>query len=93
MACGPLRSGLHWGYLDPAKISAIPDLKHHIARPGKTARPRDAATQSGCQFACHGVYPSAFLLRLVTPHPLFTLAGASLTLPMGSQTDTSRRSI
>ena len=82
-----------WGHLDPAKISAIPALKNQLARPDKTARPRDANTQSGCQFASQRASPCAFLLRLVSPHPLFTLADASLTLPMGSQTDTSRRSI
>ncbi len=97
--CGPPRRprGLYWNHLDPATISAIPALKNHLSRPDKpdkTAhRQRDANTQSGCQFASQHASPCAFLLRLVTPAPLFTLADASLTLPMGSQTDTSRRSI
>ena len=69
--------GLYWDHLDPAKISAIPALKSHLARPDETTRPRDASTQSGCQFASHGASPCAFLLRLVTPHPLFTLADAA----------------
>jgi hypothetical protein len=90
ISVSPPRSprGLHWDHLDPATVSAIPALKNHLARPGKTARPRDASTQSGCQFASHRVSPCAFLLRLVSPAPLFTLADPALTLPMGSQTDT-----
>jgi hypothetical protein len=51
------------------------------------------ATQPGCQFACQRAPPCAFPLRPVSPHPLVTLADAGLTLPMGSQTDTSSRSI
>jgi hypothetical protein len=83
-----------WDHLDPAKMSAIPALKNHLARPHKTDhRPRDADTRSGCQFASQHASPCAFLLRPVPPAPLFTLADANLTLPMGSQTDTSRRSI
>lgn len=75
-------------------MSAIPALKNHLARPDETARtPRDAGTQSGCQFPSQRASSCAFLLRLVSPAPLFTLADACLTLPMGSQTDTSRRSV
>jgi IstB-like ATP binding protein len=65
------------------------DVRHAGNRgPPRRARwdargPRDANTRSGCQFA--------FLLRLVSLAPLFTLADACLTLPMGSQTDTSGR--
>jgi hypothetical protein len=43
--------------------------------------------------ASHCASTCAFLLRLVTPRPLFTQADASLTPPMGSQIDTFRRSI
>jgi hypothetical protein len=31
------------GHLDPAEISAVPALKNHLARPDKTAGPRDAS--------------------------------------------------
>ena len=86
-------SGPYSDRLDPARISAIQALKNHLAPPDKTARPRDANTQSGCQFAGDRASPCAFLLRLATPRPLSTLADATLTLPMPSQTDTSRRSI
>lgn len=95
MPHGPPRSpsGPYSDRLDPAKISAIQALENHLAPPDKTARPRDANTQSGCRFAGHRASPCAFLLRLVTPRPLFTLADATLNLPMRSQTDTSRGSI
>jgi hypothetical protein len=80
--------------LDAAGMSAIPALKNHLAQPDETARtPRDADTQSACQFPSQRASSCAFLLRPVSPAPLFTLADASLTLPMGSQTDTSRMSI
>jgi len=85
--------GLYWDHLDPARISAILALTKHLAQPDKTGRPRDASTQSGCQFASHRASPCAFLLRLVPPAPLFTLADATLTLPMGSQTDTQHLTI
>ena len=64
-------------------------------RPARQDRPpgRDADTRSGCQFASQRASLCAFLLRPVPPAPLFTLADASLILPMGSQTDTSTRSI
>ncbi len=40
IACGPPRRprGLYWDHLDPGKISAIPALKKHAARPERAAR-------------------------------------------------------
>jgi hypothetical protein len=73
------------------------DVRHAGNRgPPRRARgdargPRDANTRSGCQFASPRASRCAFLLRLVSLAPLFTLADACLTLPMGSQTDTSGR--
>jgi len=67
---------------------------HTVGPPGptrQTDRRREADTQCGCQFAGQRASPCAFPLRLVSQRPLFTLADPCLTLPMGSQTDTSRR--
>jgi hypothetical protein len=78
----------------PCQDVRHPGVENHLAEPDETARgPRHADTQSGCQFASPRASPYAFLLRLVSLAPLFTLADACLTLPMGSQTDTSRRGI
>jgi hypothetical protein len=92
------RAARHAGYAGCLQPRATcQDVRHAGNRgPPRRARwdargPRDANTRSGCQFASPRASRCAFLLRLVSLAPLFTLADACLTLPMGSQTDTSGR--
>lgn len=70
---------------------AIPNQLTSGQRRSAFARPLHvrARVRSGYQFASQHALPCAFPLGPVSPKPLFTLADASLTLRMGSQTDTS----